>query len=342
MAASTRRRRCTRGQAAGSDGDHRTGAGDQRLSAPVLRRHAAAGDAGDGFSNEPSLLIADEPTTALDVTIQAQILDLLRELNADFGTAIVVISHDLGVIANVCSRVVVMYAGEVVEEGTTEELLSNPASLYLGADQRGAAAGPAHAGREAADHHRGHAARPAELADGMPFRRSLPVPRREMHRASPAHRGCTRPQDAVLGDPGGRGVAVAQYRLRCANRRPPGIHGRFRARVGAVGAPLLQVRGLVKHFPLAREGLFGKPRAVHAVDGVDLEVRRGETVGLVGESGCGKSTLARLIVRIQEPDQGAILFDGQDIAMPRPRRSGHCVERCRWCSRIPMPRSIRA
>ncbi len=73
-----------------------------------------------GFGNEPSLLIADEPTTALDVTIQAQILDLLRELNADFGAAILLISHDLGVIANVCARVVVMYAGEVVEEGATE------------------------------------------------------------------------------------------------------------------------------------------------------------------------------------------------------------------------------
>ena len=70
-----------------------------------------------GFSNEPALLIADEPTTALDVTIQAQILDLLRDLNASFGTAVILISHDLGVIANVCSRVLVMYAGEVVEEG---------------------------------------------------------------------------------------------------------------------------------------------------------------------------------------------------------------------------------
>ena len=83
-----------------------------------------------GFSNEPALLLADEPTTALDVTIQAQILDLLRELNADFGAAIILISHDLGVIANVCSRVVVMYAGEVVEEGSTEALLADPSHPY--------------------------------------------------------------------------------------------------------------------------------------------------------------------------------------------------------------------
>src|SRR6185436_12066016 len=83
-----------------------------------------------GFANEPSLLIADEPTTALDVTIQAQILDLIAELNRDFNTAIVLISHDLGVIASVCARVVVMYAGEVVEEGPTESLLADPKHPY--------------------------------------------------------------------------------------------------------------------------------------------------------------------------------------------------------------------
>src|SRR5215212_7601092 len=83
-----------------------------------------------GFSNEPSLLIADEPTTALDVTIQAQILDLLRGLNRDLGTAVILISHDLGVIANICQRVLVMYAGEVVEEGAPEDLLTDPRHPY--------------------------------------------------------------------------------------------------------------------------------------------------------------------------------------------------------------------
>src|SRR4029077_13050841 len=83
-----------------------------------------------GFSNEPALLIADEPTTALDVTIQAQILDLIVELNRDFGAAIILISHALGVIANVCRRVVVMYAGEVVEEGPTEQVLADPRHPY--------------------------------------------------------------------------------------------------------------------------------------------------------------------------------------------------------------------
>ena len=83
-----------------------------------------------GFANEPALLIADEPTTALDVTIQAQILDLIVELNRDFGAAIILISHALGVIANVCQRVIVMYAGEVVEEGPTEQVLADPRHPY--------------------------------------------------------------------------------------------------------------------------------------------------------------------------------------------------------------------
>jgi peptide/nickel transport system ATP-binding protein len=83
-----------------------------------------------GFANEPALLIADEPTTALDVTIQAQILDLIVELNRDFGAAIILISHALGVIASVCRRVLVMYAGEVVEEGPTEQVLANPRHPY--------------------------------------------------------------------------------------------------------------------------------------------------------------------------------------------------------------------
>jgi peptide/nickel transport system ATP-binding protein len=83
-----------------------------------------------GFSNEPALLIADEPTTALDVTIQAQILDLISELNRDFGAAIILISHALGVIASVCQRVLVMYAGEIVEEGPTEAVLADPRHPY--------------------------------------------------------------------------------------------------------------------------------------------------------------------------------------------------------------------
>ena len=136
---------------------------------------------------EPKLLIADEPTTALDVTIQAQILDLLRELVADRGTSLVLITHDLGVVAGMCERVQVMYAGTLVEEGTASELFAAPRHPYtLGsAPERPAARhGPAAAAspdsRRAAEH--------AQRAGLVPVRAAVPQPDRPVHRRAAAAR----------------------------------------------------------------------------------------------------------------------------------------------------------
>jgi len=265
-----------------------------------------------GFANEPSLLIADEPTTALDVTIQAQILDLIAELNRDFNTAIVLISHDLGVIASVCARVVVMYAGEVVEEGPTEAILSNPRHPYTWA-----------------------------LINAVPrIDRHVPGQRRLVTIEGT-------PPDPIAHPPGCRFAARCPFRIDKCTEHPellelaPGAKARCwvtqsgnplpstRAPVPAQakagmdhgagtklerGERMLQLRGVVKHFPLPKRGFFGKREMVHAVDGVDLDVAQGETVGLVGESGCGKSTLARVVARIHQPTAGEVVFHGQDIA----------------------------
>ncbi len=256
-----------------------------------------------GFSNEPALIIADEPTTALDVTIQAQILDLLRELNADFGTAVILISHDLGVISNVCSRILVMYAGEVVEEGAPEELLSDPRHPYTWALLHAAPRIDA----EAQDR------RLATIEGQPPDPRNWPTGCRFRARCPFTVAQCAE-HPALL--------PVGEDRLsRCwVTQQGGALHTPSRPHVTAAVAvspvvvrPLLEVTGLTKHFELPRDGLFEKPRILRAVDGVDLTVMRGETVGLVGESGCGKSTLARLVTRLHEPTAGRVVFDGTDI-----------------------------
>jgi peptide/nickel transport system ATP-binding protein len=255
-----------------------------------------------GFSNEPALLIADEPTTALDVTIQAQILDLLRGLNADLGTAIILISHDLGVIANLCGRVLVMYAGEVVEEGAPEDLLSDPRHPYTWALLHAAP----RIDVEVADRRlvtiEGQPPDPLAWPEGCRFRARCPfaVAKCAEHPALlPVGEGraarCWITQDG----------ARLQAPARAIVSAPPAT--------ASAPAPLLELRNLKKHFLLPKEGLFAPHRVLHAVDGVDLQVMRGETVGLVGESGCGKSTLARLVVRLHEPTDGKVIFEGHDI-----------------------------
>jgi oligopeptide/dipeptide ABC transporter ATP-binding protein len=250
----------------------------------------------------PELLIADEPTTALDVTVQAQLLVLLARLQRDHGTAIVLVTHDLGVVAQVADRVLTMYAGRVVEEATAAEVFTSAHHPYTrgllsctpGAATRGAALVPIG----------GQPPSMLKLPPGCAFasrcsyveprcRVELP-PVREL---SPTHRA-----ECVLAP---AAAAVA----------PP---TEVRSVAGALGADtspvMLRVDGLVKHFGGRRRGVFSPAPVVHAVDGVDIEVRRGETLGLVGESGSGKSTFARLAAGLISPTAGTVSFDGVDLA----------------------------
>ncbi|HEX3349747.1 MAG TPA: ABC transporter ATP-binding protein [Acetobacteraceae bacterium] len=255
-----------------------------------------------GFSNTPALIIADEPTTALDVTIQAQILDLLRELNADLGTAVILISHDLGVIASICARVLVMYAGEIVEEGAPEELLSDPRHPYTWALLNAAPRIDAVAANRRLVTIEGQPPDPRAWPEGCRFRARCPfaVARCGEH-----------PELLQVGVDRAARCWVTQAGGSLEARRLPGTVAAADAQRAT--APMLSARGVTKHFRLPRDGVFGKTRVLRAVDGVDLDVAKGETVGLVGESGCGKSTLARLVTRLHEPTAGRIVFDGRDI-----------------------------
>jgi peptide/nickel transport system ATP-binding protein len=264
-----------------------------------------------GFSNEPSLIIADEPTTALDVTIQAQILDLLRGLNADLGTAVVLISHDLGVIANLCSRVLVMYAGEVVEEGSPEHLLSDPRHPYTWALLHAAPRfDQAMVGER----------RLATIEGQPPDARSWPEGCRFRARCPFAIDACAQHPDLLAVGPDRSArcwVTQAGTRLAPPHRMASASADRAS---GNGTRPMLEVRGVRKHFVLPRDS-FLEPRSVlRAVDGVDLTVFPGDTIGLVGESGCGKSTLARVVMRLEEPTAGSVVFNGTDISHESQRR----------------------
>ena len=254
----------------------------------------------------PQLLIADEPTTALDVTVQAQILDIFRHLNEELGVAILLISHDLGVLSEVATTIGVMYAGRIVHMGPTRSLFEHATHPYTRAlvDSMPSNAGSREKRLKAIG---GEPPSLQALPDGCKFhpRCGLAISRCFEEEPSLAPVGQTRSacwlaQAGELPPSGATDVA-----------RPSGqVQPHARAGTEEV---LLRATGLRRYFAVPSERIFGPPRHVHAVDGVSLELSRGDTLGVVGESGCGKSTLARCLLRLIDVEGGTISFMGQDI-----------------------------
>ena len=213
----------------------------------------------------PKLLIADEPTTALDVTVQKEILKLLRQLQAETGMGMIFITHDLGVVAEIADDVAVMHNGEILESGTVRDILSHPKHPYT----QGLLA-----------------CRPP-----MDVRlKRLPIVKEFL--------------DGQW--QGGKEQILHDLQITAEERQ---VHlERLYSH-----QPLLRVENLKTWYPL-RKGVFGRVYDhVKAVDDVSLEVYEGETLGLVGESGCGKTTLGRSILRLAEPTEGKVWFDGVDV-----------------------------
>jgi peptide/nickel transport system ATP-binding protein len=254
----------------------------------------------------PQLLIADEPTTALDVTIQAQILDLINDLQDEFGMSVLFITHDLGVIAETCDRVAVMYAGEIVEEGPVDEIFHNPSHPYT------------YTLLESIP--REDTARLQPIEGNVPDLIDLPEGCHFAPRCPWAEPECTEGEIPHLQ----HGGEDTDHRSKCILEDfDESEYGVEAEGVGATsdtfaGEPMMEVEGLQKYFSRADgwldKWLSDEPQTVKAVDGVSMDIYEGETLGLVGESGCGKSTTGRTILRLLEPTDGRVVYAGEDIA----------------------------
>jgi peptide/nickel transport system ATP-binding protein len=249
---------------------------------------------------DPEVLIADEPTTALDVTIQAQILDLLAKLQGERGMALLLITHDLGVVAKMAQRVAVMYAGEIVEVAEREAFFRAPQHPYSqklfaalpGTGQRGELAvirGQVPPLTQAFKHCR--------FADRCDFvfdrcRREAP----KLYEPAKGHLARCFLREEGLAPP--RVASPTETEAVSENRE---------------SAVLLEVKDVKVHFPI-RRGVFRRIVGyVKAVDGVSLELHAGRTLAIVGESGSGKTTLGKGVLQLVEPTAGVVRFDGKEV-----------------------------
>lgn len=269
------------------------------------------------LAGDPQLLIADEPTTALDVTIQAQVLQLLRSLQQSTGMAVLLITHDLGVVAETADRLAVMYAGQIVEQADCRDFFAAPAHPYSRSLMESL---PSAQKRDL-----GLAVIPGRVPPlDRPFtgcrfaeRCSQALP--HCHQQVPDWYPVPAATAAPAAEPAARRVRCLLWADGPAVAPPPPAPLAGTASAPAAGAdPLLQVRGLQVHFPIQR-GLFKRTVGhVKAVDGLDLTLYPGRTLALVGESGCGKTTVGKGLLRLERPTGGAVHYRGLDLARLRP------------------------
>ncbi len=280
------------------DGERRLGQYPHQFSGGMRQRVMIA----IALACNPKLIIADEPTTALDVTIQAQILELMKDLARRLGIALIVITHNLGIVARYADRVIVLYAARVVEEGDAEAIFHRPRHPYSMGLLRSV---------PRLDRPRGGR---LETIEGLPPNLAHPPGGcRFAPRCSYRIEICASDPPLRPTDTGGVSACFRAAEIAAGTLTAEAVP---RASAGALGAalrePLLSVRHLTKHFSV-RTGLGGRRATVRAVDDVSFDIRPGETLGLVGESGCGKTTVGRLILRLDQPTSGELVFAGRNL-----------------------------
>ncbi len=221
---------------------------------------------------KPDLLLADEPTTALDVTVQARILKILRDLKNDLGIAVLFVTHDLGVVADIADRVVVMYRGKIVEQGNTRDIFEKPSHPYV----KGLLA-----------------CRPTLETQYKVLPTVDDFLKTEIGQDG----------SIILSECQDAKERLAELKRDTRGTNPDNENGDV----------LLQVKKLKVHFQSGGNFLGDPPKIVKAVDGVDFQIQRGRTLGLVGESGCGKTTLGRAILKLQKTKLGSVLYDGNEL-----------------------------
>ncbi|MCU1596598.1 MAG: peptide transporter ATP-binding protein [Glaciihabitans sp.] len=264
------------------------------------------------IANNPRLIIADEPTTALDVTIQAQILEVLEEAKQITGAAVSLITHDLGVVAGHADRVMVMYAGKMVEMGTAEEVFYEPTMPYTVGLLR-SVPNVRTASTERLVPLEGRPPSLSDLPVGCPFAVRCPAAIAECLEVEPELLAHGQAQDHLSACH--RAGAIANGELARTDIFPrPEAHIDSAVSHGK-GETILEVTDLKKSFPLFTGAVVRrKAGAVHAVDGVSFSIAQGRTLALVGESGCGKTTTILELMELTKPEGGRIVLEGTDVA----------------------------